>query len=311
MVSHLIDPRIKLRHITCFLEVVRLGGVVQAANALGMSQPAVSKAIIELDRVMGHDLFDRSRRKMELTEHGELFLGYASAAVGALKQGMERVEAANHRESFVSFGALPSVEALIVPMAVAAFSASAMRSRVHVESGPSAYLLNLVRAAEIEFFVGRMPKPELMSGLVFEQLYAEEVVFVVRPEHPVLENETIEFGAIEHYQVIMPPKDAVIRPVVEQLMLANTVSLMPNQLEAVSNSFGRAYCLLTDAIWVVSRSVIESDVKLNQLIALPFDMRVSQGPVGIVTQAGVELSVLAIQMIKHIRDVVEKSQIDS
>src|SRR4051794_13033183 len=69
----LLDPRIKLRHIVCFLEVTRLKSVMKAANALGITQPAASKTIQELELVLGVPLFDRSRRNLFLTPFGEIF----------------------------------------------------------------------------------------------------------------------------------------------------------------------------------------------------------------------------------------------
>ncbi|RYE84082.1 MAG: LysR family transcriptional regulator, partial [Hyphomicrobiales bacterium] len=67
MAQRIIDPRIKLRHIACFLEVARLKSVVRAADALNISQPAASKTIQELEELLGGALFDRSRRNLFLT----------------------------------------------------------------------------------------------------------------------------------------------------------------------------------------------------------------------------------------------------
>ena len=66
----MIDPRIKLRHLVCFLEVARLKSVVNAAELLHISQPAVSKTIQELEQLLGANLFDRSKRKLFLTPFG-------------------------------------------------------------------------------------------------------------------------------------------------------------------------------------------------------------------------------------------------
>src|SRR5690606_10039130 len=81
-----LDPRIKLRHLTAFIETDRQGGVLPAAEALGLTQPAISKSLAELEDILDVALFDRTRRKLALTEFGALFLRYATATLSALRQ---------------------------------------------------------------------------------------------------------------------------------------------------------------------------------------------------------------------------------
>jgi LysR family pca operon transcriptional activator len=125
MSSRLIDPRIKLRHITCFLEISRLKSVAAAADVLSISQPAVSKTLAELEDLLGMPLFDRSRRTLFLTPYGEVFLRYASTSLTALKQGI--ASALSTGAEVVKIGALPTVSARILPKAVQIFTADALR----------------------------------------------------------------------------------------------------------------------------------------------------------------------------------------
>ena len=198
----LLDPRIKLRHLSCFVETDRQGGVVPAAEALGLSQPAISKSLAELEDILGVALFDRTRRKLALTEFGALFLRYANAALAALRQGVESVSLARHADAVVRLGALPTVEVDVVPRAVARFSAGPLAARVHVESGPSPHLLGLLRAGGIDLVVGRMPAPEVMAGLTFEHLYSEPLVLAVRPGHPLLTETVPSLRMVEPLSLI-------------------------------------------------------------------------------------------------------------
>ena len=163
-----LDPRIRLRHLTAFLETIRQGGVARAGAELGMTQPAVSKALAELEAIAGVALFDRSRRALALTGEGEVFARFAQASLATLGQGFDTLDAARNGASFVAFGALPSVTAEVVPRALLSFERSPLACRTLVESGPSPYLLGLLRRGAIAFVVGRLARPEAMEGLSFE-----------------------------------------------------------------------------------------------------------------------------------------------
>ncbi len=299
----LMDPRIKLRHLNALVETVRQGGVGRAGEELGMTQPAISKALAELEEILGVALFDRSRRALSLTAHGELFERFARGGLATLRQGVDAVLEARSGNVDVAFGALPTVSADVVPRALALFAASPLACRARVESGPSPYLLELLRSAAIEFVVGRMAQPAAMDGLAFEQLYAEALALVVRPGHPLAGGEAT-LDAIAGYQLVMPPREAIIRPAVDALLIAGGVVAATDTVETVSNSLGRSYTLLTDAVWIISHGVVARDLESGALVRLPIDVEGTRGAIGITTRAGAELSQPARAMLDCVRQAV-------
>lgn len=302
MTTSLLDPRIKLRHISCFLEVTRQSGVVAASQALGLSQPAVSKSIAELEDLLQTALFDRSGRKLVLTRQGEIFARHAMAAAAAIREGIESVDLNRSRQAIVRLGALPTVEVDVVPRAVASFARSAFACRVHVESGPSSHMLAMLRNGHLDFIVGRLAGPEVMTGLVFEHLYSEQLTFAVRPRHPLAQKRALTYREIEPYPMLLPPANAIIRPIVDSLFIAGGVSSFKIEIETVSNSFARAFTLENDAIWTISRSVVAHDLQIGQLVGLALDTSASHGPVGITMRSNEKMNVTTSAMMDAVRE---------
>lgn len=299
-----LDPRIKLRHLSAFLETVRHHGVARAGDELGMTQPAVSKSIAELEAILGVALFDRTRRALTLTAAGDLFLRFAQAGIATLRQGVETLAEAQRGTSFIAFGALPTVTAGVVPRALQRFASSSFACRTLVESGPSPYLLELLRNAAVDFVVGRLADPRAMDGLSFEHLYSEELALVVRPGHPLAAQAALELRSLEAFQLLLPPRQAIIRPAVDALLIAGGIGRTVNEIETVSNSLGRSYTLLSDAIWIISHSVVAGDLETGQLLRLAIDTRATRGPIGITTRSGVELGLPARALLDAVRQSV-------
>lgn len=301
LAQRIIDPRIKLRHLTCFLEVARLKSVVNAADVLNISQPAASKTIQELEQVLGGSLFDRSKRNLFLTPFGEVFYRYAATSMAALRQGIDLARG-THEATIVRVGALPTVSARILPSAVQAFTATGSGVHTRVITGPNDYLLTLLRTGDVDFVIGRMAEPDVMLGLSFEHLYSERVVFVVRPGHPLLNERSFDLSMVENYQTLVPPPGSVIRRLVERMLVANGVTELRDEVETVSNAFGRAYVRQTDAIWIISEGVVAEDVADGHLMLLPVDSSETTGPVGLTTRTDM-VSTLAAESLKQaVRD---------
>lgn len=305
MAARSIDPRIKLRHLVCFLEVARLKSVVNAAEILNISQPAVSRTIQELEQLLGDSLFDRSRRNLFLTPSGEVFYRYASTSLAALRQGID-VARGTHEATIVRVGALPTVSALILPDAVEAFTGTGSGVHTRVITGPNDYLLNQLRTGDVDFVIGRMAEPAAMVGLSFEHLYSERVVMAVRPGHPLLGERRFNLSMIELYQTLMPTPDSVIRGLVDRMLMAHGVTQLRDEIETVSNAFGRAYVRKTDAIWIISEGVVAVDVAEGQLALLPVDTSETTGPVGLTTRTDMVSTLAADSLKQAVREVAAR-----
>ncbi|MFN7101674.1 MAG: pca operon transcription factor PcaQ [Pseudorhizobium sp.] len=303
----MIDSRVKFRHLHTFLEVARQKSVVKAANVLHVSQPAVTKTIRELEEALGVAVFERDGRGIRITRYGEVFLRHAGAALSALKQGIDSVsQELSDAAPPVRVGALPTVSTRIMPRAMTLFLQEATGSRIKIVTGENAVLLEQLRVGDLDLVVGRLAAPEKMTGFFFEHLYSEQVVFAVRAGHPLLDGGRSVFEGLPGYPVLMPTRGSVIRPVVEQLLIANGVGNIPTQVETVSHAFGRAFVRSSDAVWIISQGVVSNDLAEGLLVALPVDTSETKGPVGLTLKADTPPSAPQAILMQTIRQAAEE-----
>ncbi len=301
-----LDARIKFRHLQCFLEVARQGSVMKAANVLAITQPAVSKTLKELEETLDVHLFDRTTRGAKLTAFGEVFLRHAGASVAALRQGVDGIaQVRNRGGAVVKLGALPTVSAGIIPRAIRTFKARVTGATIHVVTGDNAVLLAALRVGELDLVVGRLAGPEQMTTLAFEHLYTEPVRFVVRPGHPLTRETGFALTRILEFTVLLPSEDSIIRPYVDRFLIANGIGMVPDRIETVSMPFGRRYVRSSDAIWIISHGVVAEDIETGDLVELPFDTSITNGPVGLTTRADQHASVAVLLLMTDIREAID------
>ena len=300
------ESRLKIRHLTCFLEVANRRSFGAAAEALAITQPAVSKAIAELEAILGVQVFERSRRGVFLTGYGEAFQRYAGASLTALRQGVDSVSQAQARGGHtLAVGALPTTAARIMPAAVQRAKAEGLGATLRIVTGPNEVLLTQLREGGLDLVVGRLAEPRQMQTLAFEYLYSEEIVFAVRRGHPLLGRPpgSVELAALADYTVVLPTLFSIIRPEVDRLLVSQGVARLPDVIESVSADFGRRYTHLTDAVWIISYGVVAVDLAEGTLVRLAVDAPESRGPVGLTQRAEMPPSVSLQILMKAIREV--------
>ena len=104
----------------------------------------------------------------------------------------------------------------------------------------------------------------------------------------------------------MPPPGSVIRPFVDRLLLTNGIGELTNVVETVSDSFGRAFVERYDAIWLISRGVVSSEIQAGRLATLDVDTTETRGAVGLTTRAGEAPGLALSIMIAKLRERVEQ-----
>ena len=306
-----MDPRLRLRHLRCFLETARLGGLSAAAEKLAVSQPAASKTLRELEDILGVALFDRSTRRLVLSPAGRVFQQHAGAAMRALEVGQDAVRDAPDRITRLNLGVLPTVATDLLPRAALKYHETVPNCILHLTTGPNWLLMSQLREGVLDLMVGRMPDAEQMDGLTFQQLYPERVVMVVRPGHPLL--GTSDFPAeLAKYKLMLPPSGALIAPAVRGWLASVGLSHLDPAFETVSLAFGRKLVMNSDIVWFISKGVIADELAAGVLTTLDPATELPSGPVGICQRANTEMTheiKAFIQLLRAMCDSAEQAQI--
>jgi LysR family transcriptional regulator, pca operon transcriptional activator len=295
--------RIRLRHLRTFVAIAVGGSLVKAAEALSITQPAVTKTLAELEEIVGARLVVRSSRGARLTHQGEIFFSYAGSSLRTLGEGLDAIVNADVAYTHpLAVGALPGVGATILPRAVKAHLETSPRARLRVFSGSNTYLMTLLQQGELDVVIGRMAAPSEMRGLTFEQLYAEPLAFVVRPRHPLLSRAKLSPEMLLKYPLLMPPKGTRTREPAESFFVAAGLPPPEPVVVCIDPSFSRAYVTQTDTIWCAPEGVVENEVGAGALIRLKLNTAVTSGEVGLTIRADRMPSMDLHALMQRIRD---------
>jgi LysR family pca operon transcriptional activator len=269
MDKSMIDGRIKFRHLQCFLAVAQHASLQKAAQALSITQPAVSKTIKELEDLLKVRLFDRGRRGTQMTQQAEIFATYAEVVVNALQQATDfMAPSKNNAHPVIKIGATPAMAVSFVPQVLMTLHRRIPDVQVSLLTGNTNYLMEQLRESEFDLVLCRHLDPEQMVGLSFEYLYADPLVVVVRPGHPLLTEPIAGSGAAHRFISILPPKTSINRRAAAPLAMALDIGPTQAFIESRSISFGRTYTMESDAIWFVPWCAVQRDVEKGQLIRL-------------------------------------------
>jgi LysR family pca operon transcriptional activator len=276
----MIDPRIRFRHLHCFLETARLGSLSNAAQVLNVSQPAASKSLKELETILGVPLFDRTGRRLVLTQAGRRFQQHAGAALIDLGRAQDMIREMPRQKTKLAIGALPTAATDLLPRASLQFQTQRPDCLIRVSTGPNWMLLSQLREGILDMVVGRMTQSGTMDGLSFRQLYSERVVPIVRPDHP-LDRTDWQASDLHDYPLMLPPSGAVISPMVRAYLFNNGISAPEPAFENVSLAFGRHVVQNSDVVWFISQGVVRSDIAAGTLKELILQDVMLGGPVGV------------------------------
>ncbi|MBD9528842.1 LysR substrate-binding domain-containing protein [Paracoccus sp. PAR01] len=278
-----MHPGVKLRHIRAFLDIAAEGGLSAVARAQGITQPALSRTLAELESLLGQPMFLRQGRRLLLTEAGAVFRRHAIAAIQSLEAGAAALRPGG--SGTLRIGVLPSVATRFLPQVMLRFRELHPQILLAAETGPHFHLMRLLRDGHVDVMVGRLPGASEMAGLSFDHLYEDEVILVARADHPLREHPAPQALAV--CPVILPPATALIRPAVNDYLAANGLAGMRPAFETVSLALGRGICLGSDALWFISRGVILHELERAEMTQLPTGARFLSGAVGMTRRQAV------------------------
>lgn len=255
------------RDLAAFVAAVETASMHGAADALGLTQSAVSKRIAALEHRAGIELLQRGRLGVRPTTAGRLLYPEAKHALAALARAAavtEHVQAAERHE--LRLAASHTIGEFLLPDWLADFratSANELHAQVDVINSPGVLAAVRERGAEIGFVEGL----DSLDDLEHLKLMRDELVVVVAPSHRWARRRAVAPTELAREPYLSREADSGTRAVATAALHSHGVTLEPT-LETPSTQ-GLKRAVLSGGFTLISRVTVQAETQAGTLAALP------------------------------------------
>lgn len=291
----------RLQRIEQFIAVADAGSIRGAARQLGMSQPALTRALQQLEKELGVSLMRRSGLGVSITDAGTTFLARARVAQAEIQKATEEAQRhARAGDRLLSIGLSPVGASLLLPELVISLRRDWPDTRVRLlEMTPSA-LLPLVRDEVMDLAVTQRTRIHLDAGLDYRPLADIQMRLAVRPGHPLLRKRSVSLAdLVDASWLFMTAHDSADDIVSRSFLDAGLPIPKPS---VHSGSYFVALDLMaaTDMVGVLPPGLLRSCMKTGQLSELRLEVALLPINLGLYSRAGSPLTPAAKKTQKMI-----------
>jgi DNA-binding transcriptional LysR family regulator len=186
----------ELQQLEYFRVVARTQHVTQAAEELGITQPALSRAMARLERDLGVTLFDHRGRSVKLNRYGEAFLRHVDRALAAVDEGRrELVDLSDRDAGVIAFGFAHALGTRVVPDLIASFRQQHPRARFQLLQNASHIILDELTSGEVDLALVS-PIPSSGERIETIELASEELFLVVPHDHRFAKRRSVRLSEL-------------------------------------------------------------------------------------------------------------------
>ncbi|MGO4715604.1 LysR substrate-binding domain-containing protein [Bradyrhizobium sp. 2TAF24] len=217
---------ITVRQIQAFLQVAAFGSFTRAAEKLHTLQPALSQQVRDLEAELGIRLFDRTTRRVELTEGGAEFRNIAAKIIEDLELAARNAhELAERKRGRVVIAAPPLLAAAIVPRAIAEFRQQYPGLTVRLIDARTDQIVELVRSGQVDCGIGTFHAGE--DGIVSTRLARDSLMVFCAAQHPLARRTAVQWRELDGLSLVTLTRDSGIRLLVEVGFETAEIKLVP------------------------------------------------------------------------------------
>ena len=282
--------RLRMRQVALVLAVGEHGTLRKASGELGMTQPAATKMIQELESALGQKLFERVGRGQKLTPAGTSVLGHFRGLRGSIaSMTRELAELQLGSSGRLSVGSIMAPSPTLLTQAIIALKKAYPLLSLDVTLDTSDRLLELLREGVLDVAVGRM-RGEQWADYEFTPLENEALSIVVGVHHPLARQKSVPFDRLLGYPWILQPTGSPMREVLEQEFRMQQAPLPRGLIETASILTTTNLIAETEMIGVVPLSIADTYARHGLLCVLPCPIRHKMESFGSITRRDRPLS---------------------
>ena len=195
-----MKPDLEFHQLDAFIAVARAKNFTRAAEELGMSQSALSRAVQRLEQQIGQPLFERKPREVTLTDLGEWFLERADRIMRQVEDTFSEVSEFG-KKGRLRLGVIPTIAPYFLPDLLRNFAESHPTVSVIVQEDTTDNLITRCSHGDIDLAI--LAIPVAAKYLEVEPLFTEDLFLVLPNNHPLADTPVVEISDIEPLPFVM------------------------------------------------------------------------------------------------------------
>lgn len=265
--------RLRMRQVALILAIDERQTLRAAAAELGLTQPAATKMLQELEDALGQPLFERVGRRLQRNAAGERVLEYFRSLRGNIEAlNRELGELRQGSSGRLAVGSIMAASPGRLTQALLELKRQLPLLELEVAVDTSDRLLAQLREGVLEVVVGRMTN-EAGSDCRFCPIDDEQLAFIVREEHPLLSLQRPSLQALQGHGWVMQPPGSPMRSLIEQEFREHSLPLPRGLIETGSILTTINLVRNSNMVGVIPRTVADLHAAHRMLHILPYQTR--------------------------------------
>jgi DNA-binding transcriptional LysR family regulator len=256
-----------LHQLYVFYHVAKHRSFSRAAEGLCLTQPSVSTQVKILEEAYKTKLFERSgRRRIELTDAGNILFSYLEKSFNLIKEGESAVE--NTREmkyGHIKISAIPTLVSYYLPPIIERFRNTYSHIEIQLMGDFQENVIDKIISLEADLgFIGKAISHE---SIAVKRLWDEELVIIVPPSHPFAKKKAVRLDQLKGQPFILCEKGSGTREIIDTLVTRKRL-LLNAVMEIGDNEAQKSMVAAGLGISIISSHVAKRDVEEGRLKAL-------------------------------------------
>jgi DNA-binding transcriptional LysR family regulator len=298
-----VNRRLKIRDLHMIESIATRGSMARAADDLGLSQPAISKAIADLESDLGVTIFDRSTRGVQLTESGQVLRRRGRVILDELRYGLDEIRnIADPTAGLVRAGIVLS-QSLFISEVIERTSRSYPKIKFSVTMSDPQRLIRALRDREIDFAVCRAQMAKQEPDLEAEILFRDRIEFVVAHDHPLARRRKLALSDLLEERWVLDEPDTYLDELVRKAFRAQSLPMPPVAVTTSSIQLRFELMEFGGFLTVAPRSMALHPSRRGRFKALPVAFDDDAGPMAAITLTRRELTKASVIVLAEARVV--------
>lgn len=279
-----LATRLRFRHLQ-LLQALESGGSLRAAaQSMNLTQPALSKALGEIEAAFGVPLFERNARGLTPTARGRVALQGAAVLLAELEHVQQEVVAAEPAVQ-LRVGAPPFVAQGYLPPVLARLAAGGTQVALLEERVPA--LLRALAAGEVDALVSSYPAqmPDDLE-IEYEKLFEAQFQVIAPPAHPLARSRRLQWADLAREAWVMPARSSMVRRVLEECFVRAGVAPPQPVIESTSPVTNIELVARGVGISAAPATAAAAALAARRVVRLAVTPAIPYGPVALIWRGG-------------------------